>query len=234
MIEKDLFAKALYDYWHQHHPEDLLTWTNLTSKEVLHVSYLFRDFDLMPETEQLALSLANGSILDVGAGSGIHTLYLQQQKKDVTALEISPLSCQLMKERGVKKVIQSDFFNFSGQKFHTILFLMNGIGLVEKAVYTDRLFQKLDELLFPDGQAIIHSSDLKYLYKTASGYQIPKEGYYGDVRFFISYKNEVEGFDWTYIDEETLDFFAVQNGFVTQKLIESEHGDFLLKVTRKK
>ena len=232
MTKKDLFGRALYDYWHNNNPEDMITWTDLTAKEVLPVSYLFRSFEEMPEPEQKALQLAKGKILDVGAGSGAHSLWLQERGKDVTALELSSVSCKLMRERGVKKVIQADFFKFSGQKFDTIMFLMNGIGIVEKAIYTDKLFNKLDELLLPGGQALIHSSDLKYLYETAGGYQMPKEAYYGDVRFYLSYKAEVETFEWTYIDEQTLIGFAVQHGFTAEKIAESEYGDFLLQVKK--
>ncbi len=233
MIEKDLFGRALNDYWHNNHPEDMITWTNLTGREKLPVSYLFRSYEEMPAEEQMALQMASGKILDVGAGSGAHALYLQQQGKDVTALELSPVSCWLMRERGVKKVVQADFFTFSGQKFDTILLLMNGVGIVGKAVYAPALFQKIDELLTPGGQALIHSSDLKYLYKTAGGYRMPQEGYYGDVRFYIEYKGETESFDWTYIDADTLQVFATQNGFDSEVVKESEYGDFLLKVWRR-
>jgi len=232
MTKKDLFGQALYDYWHHNEPEDMLTWTNLTGKEVLPVSYLFRSFDEMPAPEQKALKMSRGKILDVGAGSGLHSIWLQEQGKEVTALELSTISCRLMKERGIDNVIQADFFQFSGQKFDTILFLMNGVGIVEKAMYTDKLFQKIDELLAPGGQALIHSSDLKYLYEKAGGYLIPKEGYYGDLKFFLSYKGETESFDWTYIDEQSLAGFARQNGFSVQKVAESEYGDFLLKITK--
>jgi len=230
MVQKDLFGQALYDYWHNLEPEDMTTWTNLTDPEILPTSYLFRRYEQMPEPEQKALQIAQGQILDVGAGSGTHSLWLQENKKDVTALELSKISTKLMIERGVKKVVQSNFFDYSGKKFDTILFLMNGIGIVEKAIYTDRLFQKLKELLKPNGQALIHSSDLKYLYETSGGYAMPQEGYYGDVRFYISYKNEEESFNWTYIDEQTLKSFAHQNGFTAKKIAESNYGDFLLQV----
>ncbi len=233
MVKKDLFGQALHDYWYHNKPEDLYTWTHLTDKEKLPVSYLFRSYNQMPETEQKALQIASGKILDVGAGSGIHSLYLQNKGKDVTALELSPISCQLMKDRGIKKIINQDFFDYSGQKFDTVLFLMNGIGIIEKAIYADRLFQKLKELLTSQGQALIHSSDLEYLYQTDAGNHLPTNGYYGDVDFYISYKGQIERFEWTYIDEQTLKNFARQNGFQSKKIAESIYGDFLLQVKLK-
>ncbi len=165
MILKDLFGQALHDYWYNNKPEDMITWTNLTGEEVLPVSYLFRSFEQMPVTEQKALQIASGKILDVGAGSGSHSLWLQEQRKKVTALEISPVSSNLMRERGVNKVIQANFFEYNAEQYDTIMFLMNGVGIVEKAVYTDKLFSQLNKLLLPGGQALIHSSDLKYYMK---------------------------------------------------------------------
>jgi len=235
MINKDLFGKALYDFWTDNQPEDMITWTHLTGEEILPVVYLFRDFEQMPETEQIALQNATGKILDVGAGSGIHSLWLQAQGKNVVALEYSPISCRLMQERGVKQIVQQDFFNYSPEiKFDTLLFLMNGVGIVQKAKYLDRLFGQIDRLMQAGGKALIHSSDLKYLYASETGYQMPTNDYYGDVRFFVKYKGQTESFDWTYIDENTLRIFARQHGFTTQKLHESEEGDFLLEVIRDK
>ena len=232
MIEKDLFGKALWDYWTDNNPEDMLTWTHLTEPEVLPIAYLFRSYDEMPVSEQLALQNSYGKILDVGAGSGLHSLYLQAQQKDVTALEWSPISSRLMHERGVRKVVNQNFFAFNPpERFDTILLLMNGVGLVQKARNLDQFFIKLKQLLSENGQAFIHSSDLKYLYETGTGYMMPDDNYYGDVHFYIKYKGETESFDWTYIDENTLRIFARQNGFKTEKIFESDEGDFLIRVT---
>ncbi len=233
MVEKDLFGKALYDYWTDNHPEDMTTWTHITGPEVLPVAYLFRDFDQMPQSEQIALKTAIGRILDIGAGSGIHSLWLQNQGKTATALELSPVSCRLMQERGIKNIAQADFFNYqTDQKFDTLLFLMNGVGIVQKAKYLDRLFNKIDKLMTPNRQALLHSSDLKYLYETETGYAMPQQEYYGDMRFFVKYKNDVESFDWTYIDENTLRIYARQFGFKVKKLHQSDEGDFLLRLTK--
>ena len=46
----------------------------------------------MPLLEKTALEMAKGSILDVGAGSGCHSLALQEMGKEVCAIEISPAS----------------------------------------------------------------------------------------------------------------------------------------------
>ncbi len=231
MIKTDLFGRALYDYWYNQEPEDLITWTHLTEPEILPTAYLFRDFDKMPYVEQLALKKASGNILDIGAGSGIHSLWLQQQGRQVTALEYSKLSCQLMADRGIYQIVQSDFFDYNPNiRFDTLLFLMNGVGIVKKAKYLDRLFLQLKKLLTPTGQAFLHSSDLKYLYESDASFKMPSKTYYGDVDFYIGYKNQTEQFNWTYIDANTLRVVAKQQGFKTRLLHTSEEGDFLMSV----
>ena len=234
MNGKDLFGRCLYDYWFDNQPEDMLTKTNLTDEEVLPTTYLFRDFEAMPLPEQEALLLSKGKVLDVGAGSGTHSVWLQEKGLEVTALDFSEYGCKVLKDRNIKNVVHQNFFDFtSEEKFDTILFLMNGIGIAGKAIYTDRIFNKLDELLNKNGSAYIHSSDLKYLYEAGGGYLLPKEGYYGDVRFTINYKGEKEHFNWTYLDEQTLGFFAVENNYNIKKITQSDFGDFLVRVWKK-
>lgn len=54
----------------------------------------------MPELEQIALQMAEGNTLDVGAGSGCHALALQEMGKEVCAIDISPRSVEVMEKEG--------------------------------------------------------------------------------------------------------------------------------------
>ena len=68
----------------------------------------------MPMIERMALDMVKGKTLDVGAGASCHSLVLQERSIDVTAIDISPLSVETMKERGIKKVLEQDFFTMEG------------------------------------------------------------------------------------------------------------------------
>src|SRR3546814_15931844 len=99
------------------------------------------------------------SDMDVGAGAGSHSLYLQKQGMDVSALELSSKACEIMLTRGVRKVINENIFDYRQEKFDTLLFLMNGIGLVENISGFEKLLDHAKTILNPGGQLLFDSSD---------------------------------------------------------------------------
>jgi len=105
---KDLFGKALLDYQNGNYTEDLITSTSISDEDELPLSYLFRSFNEMPKLEQKALQLAKGSILDVGCGSGSHSLYLQNNGLKVKAIDISKGAVEVAKLRGVENTEVKD------------------------------------------------------------------------------------------------------------------------------
>jgi methylase of polypeptide subunit release factors len=56
----------------------------------MSVEYLFRDWSAMPLIEKKSISVSYWKTLDVGSGAGSHSLYLQNEKTRVTAIDISP------------------------------------------------------------------------------------------------------------------------------------------------
>ena len=80
--QTDVFGKALQTYFHNPEKQSLTTWTNLTDEDDVPLAYFFRLYNEMPALEKNALALASGKILDVGCGSGSHSLYLQNQRKN--------------------------------------------------------------------------------------------------------------------------------------------------------
>ena len=64
------------------------------------------------------------------------------------------------------------------------------------------------------------------------GYWIPGDvDYYGEVEFTVSYKNETEKpFDWLYLDFNTLQNAANDNGLQCEMIQEGEHFDYLARL----
>ena len=204
-------------------------------EDEIPVSLLFREFEDMPEIEKTALTMAKGRVLDVGAGAGCHSLALQERGLTVTAIDISPLSVSTMKERGVRNVIQQDFFEHSGQ-YDTILMLMNGIGIVGTLPNMPRFFKRINDILAPEGQLLCDSSDIDYIYETEEGIIDipPMDHYYGELIYQMQYKDtKGDSFPWLYIDPLTLAKQADENGFRVEIVKQGEHYDYLAKITRK-
>jgi SAM-dependent methyltransferase len=232
---KDLFGKAILDYQTNNSPEDLITETSISEADEMSVAYLFRSYAEMPKLEQKALQLANGNVLDVGCGAGSHALYLQEKGFDVTAIDISANAIKACKLRGLKKANVQDIMQLEGDKFDTILLLMNGAGMCGKLKNIPNFLQKLKALLTDEGQILVDSSDIIYMFDEDEdgGKWIPTDvDYYGEVIFDIAYKGEKEAsFDWMYIDYNTLQNAAVANGLQCKLILEGEHFDYLAKLT---
>ncbi len=233
-LMKDLFGKAILDFQTNNSPENIITETNISEADEMEVSYLFRDFKSMPKIEQKALQLCKGKILDVGCGAGSHSLYLQQKGLDVTAIDISENAIKACQLRGLKNMKVQDVLAVENEKFDTILLLMNGTGIFKTLKETSKYLQKLKSLLNPNGQILIDSSDIIYMYdeQEDGSFLVPATNYYGELIFTIHYKNQTaEPFPWLYMDYNTLQNAAHANGLNCELILEGKHFDYLAKLT---
>ncbi|MBF6641938.1 class I SAM-dependent methyltransferase [Flavobacterium sp. J49] len=230
---KDLFGEAILDFQTDNSPEDLVTETNISEADEMSVDYLFRSYNDMPKLEKKALQLAKGKILDIGCGAGSHSLYLQEKGFDVTAIDISPKAIKACELRGVKNARVQNVLDVKNEKFDTILLLMNGTGIFGTLAETTTYLQKLKSLLNPNGQILIDSSDIIYMFDEDEdgAYLVPANGYYGELTFTVSYKGQIEDtFPWLYLDYNTLQNAAHANGLECELVVEGKHYDYLAKL----
>lgn len=229
----DPMGAAIYDYHKNGKAGTLRVFSSQFDEDEIPVEDLFRSFEDMPELEQVALETAQGRILDVGAGSGCHSIALTAMGKDVMAIDISPLSVEVMLDRGVH-ARQVNFYDKTfDEKFDTILMLMNGTGIVGTLDMMPAFFERVKQLLAPGGSLLIDSSDLKYLYEEEDGSVMIDlaDDYYGQIDYQMQYKNVLgEPFDWLYVDFDTLAYYAEESGLKAELLYEGEHYDFLARV----
>ena len=230
----DPMGRAIADYHKNKTADRLRVFSPMFEEDEIPLTTLFRGYEDMPEIERKALDMAKGRTLDVGAGSGCHSLVLQQRGVDVIAIDISPLSVETMRERGVKNVIEQDFFCMDGQ-FDTIFMLMNGIGIVGTLDHLPEFFSQLDKILAPRGQLLCDSSDISYVFEDDEGVMdIPDEmTYCGEQSFQMQYKETIgEPFDWLYIDFDTLNQEAAKYGYNVEMVVEGKHFDYLARITK--
>ena len=232
---KDPMGAAIAEYHRTGRAGTLRVFSSQFDEDEIPVEQLFRTLDEMPAIEQRALAMARGKILDVGAGSGCHALAMQAMGKEVTAIDISELSVEVMRQRGVVDARALDLYDeHFVERFDTILLLMNGSGIIGNMEGMERFFYRMKQLLKPGGRIYMDSSDLKYLFEEEDGsYLIDVAGeYYGLVDFQMQYKQvKGESFDWLYIDFDTLAYYAEQYGFTAEVVCQGEHYDYLAVMT---
>lgn len=231
-MTKDLFGKALLDYQSGNYTEDLITSTNISEDDELPIPYLFRDFKDMPKLEQKALKLVKGSVLDVGCGSGSHSLYLQEKGVSVKAIDISAGAIEVAKQRDVKYAEQIALLDETAT-FDTILLLMNGTGIFQELSEVSKYLKHLKSLLNPGGQILIDSSDIKYMYEDEDGglWIDTQANYHGELDYYLSYKGEAEiPMKWLYLDFDTLKLACQTVGLSCEKVMDGEHFDYLAQL----
>jgi len=260
---------AILDYQQTGTAGKLRVLSSMFEEDEMPVKHLFRTYKEMPTLEQKAIDLAKGRVLDVGAGAGCHALALQEKMElqdiknlsenhllSVKAIDISPLSCEAMRMRGIEDAECINLFDeHLANGYDTILLLMNGTGIAGKIANLPALFLRLKALLNPGGQIIIDSSDLKYIYENEDGsFDINLAGaYYGEVDYQMIYDGihkktpsgkalkdsgkalkditvKGEPFDWLYVDFPLLKSIAETCGLHCELIAEGNHYDYLARI----
>jgi SAM-dependent methyltransferase len=237
-LNNDILGTALLDYQNGNYSEDIITYSSLLEDDVLPIPYMFRGFKEMPKLEQKALQLCKGNVLDVGCGAGSHGLYLQEKGLAVIGLDASKGAIEVSTLRGLKNTVHSELLKYEGEQFDTILILMNGVGLAGTLDGLEPFFSKLKSLLKEDGQILLDSSDIIYMFEDDEdgGYWIPDNvNYYGEVSFEMEYKKEKStSFPWLYVDYNTLQRAANYSNLTCELVMEGEHYDYLARLTHMK
>lgn len=236
MTHTDPMGQAILDFHRNGKAARLRVFSPQFEEDEMPLPTLFRSYDDMPAIEKKALTMAQGDILDVGAGAGCHSLALQQMGKSVTAIDLSPLSVQAMKERGVKNAMACDFYSLQGT-YDTLLMLMNGTGIIGTISNMAHFFAQARRLLAPGGSILIDSTDIRYVFENEDGSLDINlaDGYYGELQYSMQYK-DIKGkpFPWLYIDFPLLQHYAAQQGFEATLIEEGEEYNYLCQLKPEK
>ncbi|MGD0142287.1 MAG: class I SAM-dependent methyltransferase [Rhizomicrobium sp.] len=99
------------------------------------------------------------TVLDLGGGTGAHSLILQDMGFDVTLLDSSPIGVEKAKAAGVRRAIEGDFFAdpLRNEKFDVVLARsFSGFNTDQPAFFADTL-ARVGELVAPGGVLIYWS-----------------------------------------------------------------------------
>lgn len=205
--------------------------------ETVPIRVFFRGPADFSALEEAALDLCRGRVLDAGAGSGCHSLVLQEQGLRVCAIDIAPEAVEVMRKRGVEDARCADVFSFEADPFDTVLLMMNGIGVVGDLAGLDRFFAGVGRLLTPDGQVLLDSCDPGRTESPANAAP-PAVGarlsrYSGEMRFQLEYKGaKGPPLKWLFVDAATLTVHARRGGWSCEVIWQEEEGHYLARLTR--
>lgn len=200
----ELHDRALHDvYFRGRTDAEIVLHSDHWGSEVLPASLFFREPDAWFAFEERAVDLARGSVLDVGAGTGLHTLELQRRGHRTTAIDVLPHAVEIMRDRGVVDARRADVYAFEGGEYETVLLLMNGSGIARTLDGLDRLLGVLRRLVTPDGQVLVDSADLRE--PDRPGADDAASDYVGVVGVRLEYLGETGRlYRELYVDPETL------------------------------
>jgi SAM-dependent methyltransferase len=193
----------------------------------------FREYDDFSIFDELGCYHARGHVLDVGAGAGCISAFLEEIGLEVTAIEISQDAVDVMHKLGIQDARCGDFFDLSGhEQWDTILLLMNGIGFVGKLQGLDRFLAHAKCLLAPGGQILFDSSDLALSDVGDQDFRGAESNYQGEVWYQLEFRG-IKGapYYWLYIDQHTMQQHAEAAGYHFELIEEADEGYYFARLT---
>jgi SAM-dependent methyltransferase len=226
-----LHGKSLLDYYSGDKSTEIIVRRDDGFETKIPVSIFFRSQNELLPGEIESLNQCRGHVLDIGAGSGIHTLILQSRGHTVTSIDIDPNACHIMSQRGIRDVHCVDVMNFQGGPYDTLLMLGHGIGMVENIKGFNHFLDQATSLLRQEGKLIINSVDVS---KTDDPVHLKyhevnfhKGRYIGETRIQFEYKGERGPFcGWLHIDPQTLKDQLKLENWIFNVIYEDKSGEY--------
>jgi SAM-dependent methyltransferase len=203
-------------------------------EQAVPLKVFFEDHQF-PNLEVRALDLCFGTVLDVGAAAGRHSLELHRRGSEVWSLDILPETRQIMSERSVPHPVTGDILSWSEHSFDTVLMLMNGIGMAGSPQRLDEFLRHAHRLICPGGQILCDSIDVCItqapVHAAYRNRNIERGCYPGQQRFTIKYEKVVgDPFDWLHLDFESLARHGKATGWNCHLIHQEPDGHYLAKI----
>ena len=203
------------------------------------VRFLFRDKSQFTHMDHMAIYRCKGHVLDIGAGTGLHSLVLQRNGLSVTSVDILPHAVKIMKQLGLTDVHCVDIFKFQDGRFDTLLMMGHGIGMVETLTGLDRFLAHAYGLLSENGHMLLDSLDVRIADDPGNlvYHEINREAgrYIGEIRMRFEFQGKKGPYCvWLHVDDETLSDHAQLAGWQCNVIHREKSGDYLAQLIKQK
>jgi len=230
------FGHALRAYFSGQSDASLLIRREDGHEDRLPMCHFFRPPAEFSPIEAIALERCRGHILDIGAGSGQHSLVLQAQGKVVSAMDINRDAVDVMLQRGVRDVRCADVCRARGGPFDTMLMLGHGIGMVEDLSGLDRFLAHAHRLAGSNAQLFAHSRDVRQTDDPAHlAYHDANRRagrYVGEIRIQFEFEGQSgPSCGWLHVDANTLCERAERAGWGCEIVSEDAGGEYLAQLS---
>ena len=199
----------------------------------IDVGVYFTYYSQWEHFEKEILEYAQGKVLDIGAGAGRHSLYLQEKGLEVHAVDISPGAVKVMRLRGLKNVYLMDLrkLDFPDNYFDSFLMMFNNFGLAGTTEATKNFLRVLYHISTLKGKIITtiidpyQTDNPQHLAYHERNRKAGKPS--GQVKLRIEYKGEIgDWFDLLMVSPQELKELIKNTGWGVLKIAEGEGGTY--------
>lgn len=233
----DPHEAALRDFFfHGRRDATVTLHSDLGEYEQYPISIFFREPPEFFPFERIALDACRGTVLDVGASTGVHSLVLQERGVEVVAIEILSAGAEIMQARGVRSVVLGDVRTEVLPRVDTVLMMMNGIGFSGTLRGFEAFLRRARELIQPGGQILFDSGEAHPRTPSPDAPKIDwpdrPGSYVGEAWISLEYEGRRGApFRELYVGWETMAPYAEAAGWVPERLHEGE-GGYVARLTR--
>ena len=243
---KDAFGQMLKAYvspegeWDPWDPWEILEREDCLKIYRYDISDYFAGFKYWPKIEKQAIKHASGKVLDIGAGAGRVSFYLQESGCDVTAIDNSPLAIKVCKAKGVTQteilsIDEIDRFRFSS--FDTVVMFGNNFGLFGSSDKAKDLLRILFKITSPGALILAGSEDLSNStepnFVSYSEFNRKRGRLPGQYRIRVIFKRYTsDWFDFLFASRGEMKDILVGTGWKIKCFIDSNSTDYMAVIEK--
>jgi len=158
---QDAYGRLIYDFYRGKDAMELVERDDGWITDSGGPRDYFAPFARWPMHHRQAMRFVRGRVLDIGAGAGRVSLYLQTRRHEVLAVDISPLAIRTLRLRGVRRarVLSITQIGRHLGTFDTLVMLGNNFGLFGNPRRARWLLSRFDRMTPSSGRIVAEVLD---------------------------------------------------------------------------